>query len=174
MLCKTQQWRLQFCPTTKVKTLEELAPAIALALTIDSEAIIEEFIQGTEVTNGLMKLHGKMTLFPVTEIVSDTEFFDVEAKYQGKSKEITPARIPDSVRDQIWALSEKAYRVLNCKGIVRVDYIIRNGIPHFLEVNTVPGMSAASIVPQQLRTMGLEAKNVFSEIIEEAIQGWYP
>lgn len=156
--------------TSKVKTREELVPAIDLALTIDSEVIIEEFIQGTEVTNGLMELHGEITLFPVTEIVSTTEFFDVEAKYQkGKASEITPARIPDVVRDHIWELSEKIYIALNCKGIVRIDYIVHNDIPCFLEANTVPGMSTASIIPQQLKVMGLNAKDVFSQIIEEAI-----
>jgi len=155
--------------TTKVKSAGELLPAIQLALTIDSEAIIEEFIPGTEITNGLMELNGALTVFPITEIESATEFFDVEAKYQGLSREITPARIPDSLRDQVFGLSRTIYKHLNCKGIVRIDYIIRDGRPCFLEVNTIPGMSAASIVPQQLRAMGMDARDVFTDIIEEAV-----
>ncbi len=158
------------CGTSKVKTVEEIQPAIDFALKEDGEVIIEEFIQGIEVSNGIVKTKNKTILFPVTEIVSKKEFFDYEAKYTpGMSEEITPARIPDNVRNECHRLSQLVYDTLGCKGIVRVDYIIRDNIPYFLEINTVPGMSEASIIPQQAKVYGITMSELLSIVIKDSI-----
>lgn len=156
---------------TKIKTQEELLPALSVAFAEDArEVLIEEFIDGTEITCGLVSLNGNITVFPITEIVSKKEFFDVEAKYQaGISEEITPARISNTLRTDCETLSTAIYKHLNCRGIVRIDYIVRNAQLYFLEVNTVPGMSPASIIPKQLATMGLSVKELYTGLIEEAI-----
>ncbi len=155
---------------SKIKSCEELEPALAAAFSEDAEEVlIEEFIEGTEITCGLVKLNGQITVFPITEIVSKKDFFDVEAKYQpGMSEEITPARIGDSLRSDCELLSTVIYKYLNCRGVIRIDYIVRDGQLYCLEVNTVPGMSAASIIPKQLETMGLSIKNLYTDLIEEA------
>lgn len=155
---------------SKVKTKEEIMPAIELALKEDSEIIIEAFIQGTEITNGAYKVNGVISVLPITEIVSENDFFDYEAKYTGKSKEITPARLSPELEMKCKELTEKIYNNLNCSGIVRVDYIIKDNDLYILEINTVPGMSAASIIPQQIRAAGLKTEKVFSDIIEDSIK----
>ena len=158
---------------TKIKTKEELEPALATAFAEDAEEVlIEEFIEGTEITCGLVKIDGQITVFPITEVVSKKEFFDVEAKYQaGMSDEITPARISESLREDCKTLSTAIYKHLNCRGIVRIDYIIRAGQLYFLEANTVPGMSEASIVPKQIESMGrITIKELFTNLIDEAIE----
>ncbi|MDR1154556.1 MAG: D-alanine--D-alanine ligase [Bacteroidales bacterium] len=159
---------------TKVKSSHELAPALEAAFAEDTdEVLVEEFIEGTEITCGLVKLDGKITVFPITEIVSKKEFFDVEAKYEtGMSDEITPARISESLRADCETLSTAIYKCLNCRGIVRIDYIVRDGSLYFLEVNTVPGMSAASsIVPKQIDVMGqISIKELYTNLIDEAIK----
>lgn len=155
---------------TKVKSAEQVIPAIEKAFVDDDEVIIEEFIEGTEITCGLIKAQNKKLIFPITEIVSKNEFFDYEAKYQnGFSQEITPARIDQKVEEDCKNIASEIYDVLNCKGIVRVDYIFSKDKLYFLEINTVPGMSESSIVPKQIRTAGMTMKEVLTLLIEDSI-----
>ncbi|MDR0384794.1 MAG: D-alanine--D-alanine ligase [Prevotellaceae bacterium] len=158
---------------TKIKTREELEPALAVAFAEDTEEVlVEEFIEGTEITCGLTALNGEIIVFPITEIVSKKEFFDFEAKYEaGMSDEITPARISDFLREDCKTMSTAIYRHLNCRGVVRIDYIVRGGQLCFLEVNTVPGMSPESLIPKQLNEMGMSVKELYTRLIEEAIAG---
>ena len=154
---------------SKVKSAKEIVPAIEKAFVEDDEVIIEQYLSGTEVTNGVFRVNGTITVLPITEIVSENEFFDYEAKYTGKSKEITPARLSKEIETETKALTERIYTILGCTGIVRIDYIINaNGI-NLLEVNTTPGMSPASIIPQQIIAHGMQQKDVFSSVIEDAI-----
>ncbi len=154
---------------TKVKSREEIEKAIEAAFREDDEVIIEEFIPGTEITCGLIKTKDKEIILPLTEIVSKTEFFDYEAKYKGLSDEITPARVTKEVEKLTRDTSSLIYDVLDCWGIVRFDYILSNGKLFFLEVNTVPGMSRNSIVPQQVRAAGMDLGELFTMIIEESV-----
>ncbi len=155
--------------TSKVKILGDLEPAIELAFKEDEEVIIESFIDGVEVSNGILKTREKYYRLAVTEIDTDNEFFDYEAKYSGKTREITPARISQSLTEKIQDITKHIYEVLNCKGIVRVDYIIQDDVPYFLEINTIPGMSSESIVPKQVRYAKLDLKDIFTEVIEDAL-----
>ncbi len=158
------------CGTSKVKTIDEIPAALALAFKEDNEVIIEEFIKGTEVSNGIIITNNKTILLPVTEIVPKNEFFDYEAKYTpGMSEEITPAHIPDHVRNECHRLSKLVYETLGCKGIVRVDYIIRDNKPYFLELNTVPGMSEASIIPQQAKVYGIGMTELLTMVIKDSL-----
>jgi D-alanine-D-alanine ligase len=158
------------CGTSKVKTIEEIPAALEFAFKEDSEVIIEEFIKGTEISNGVIVTKKKTIVFPITEIVPKNEFFDYEAKYTpGMSEEITPARIPDHVRNECWKLSQKIYEFLGCKGIVRVDYIIRDEKLYFLEINTIPGMSEASIIPQQGKVYGITMTELLTTVIEDIL-----
>lgn len=156
---------------TKVKTVEDVLPAIERAFEEGDEVICEAFMQGTEVTSGAYKTRDKAVAFPVTEVVTHNEFFDYDAKYKGQVDEITPARIPDEVRDAIQASTLKIYDIIGAQGIIRVDYII-TGSPlkpeniHLLEVNTTPGMTPTSFIPQQVRAAGLDIKDVLTDIIE--------
>ena len=153
---------------TKVIDVEGLSDAVKLALTEGQEVIIEQFIQGTEVTCGIFKTKAKQLIFPITEIVSKKDFFDYEAKYTlGMSEEITPARISAEMATLISETTSKIYDALNCRGIVRTDYIISDNRLFFLEVNTVPGMSPNSIVPKQINEMGLTLAEVYKWIIED-------
>lgn len=156
---------------TKIESCEELEPALAKAFAEDAgEVLVEEYIDGTEITCGLARLDGEIVVFPITEIVSKKDFFDFEAKYtEGMSEEITPARISDSLHADCNTLSVAIYRHLNCRGIVRIDYIVCGGQLYFLEVNTIPGMSAASIIPKQLEVMGMSIRDVYTQLIEEAV-----
>ncbi len=158
------------CGIKKADNIEQLKAAIEFALTEDSEILIEKGIVGTEVTSGLLKLKNEQWIFPITEIVTKNEFFDYEAKYQeGKSEEITPARLSDELTLKVKETSLKIYNALNCRGIVRIDYIISNNEPYFLEVNTVPGMSPQSVVPQQIAAMGHTVTEIYSKIIDELL-----
>jgi D-alanine-D-alanine ligase len=156
---------------TKAKKEQELIPALETAFAEDGEVLVEEFIEGIEITCGVVKLGEEITIFPITEIVSKKDFFDVEAKYEaGMSEEITPARISESLHKDCRTISKAIYQHLNCRGIVRIDYIIREGKLYFLEVNTVPGMSEASLVPKQISVMGtITAKDLYTGLIHEAI-----
>ena len=157
---------------TKIKTREELAPALEAAFAEDArEVLVEEFIEGTELTCGLVKLDENIIAFPITEIVSKKEFFDVEAKYQsGMAEEITPARISESLSADCKTISKAIYQCLNCSGIIRIDYIIRDGFLYFLEVNTVPGMTAVSIIPKQIDVAGTTSiKTLYTNLINETI-----
>ena len=156
---------------TKVKTLEEVEPAIEKAFAEGDEVICEAFMKGVEITCGVYKTKNKAVAFPITEVVTSNEFFDYDAKYNGQVDEITPARIPDEVRDTVQALTLKIYDILGCKGIIRVDYILTEGWTiNLLEVNTTPGMTATSFIPQQVRAAGLDIKDVLSEIIEDRLE----
>jgi D-alanine-D-alanine ligase len=154
---------------TKVKVIEEIISALELAYTEDSVALIEEFIPGRELTCGLVKTKGKCIVFPVTEIIPKNEYFDYGAKYKNESEEVTPANISNDLSDYIQSISSEIYDRLKCRGIVRIDYIYSKDKLYFLEVNTVPGMSEASIVPQQVAAMGLTMNDIFSMVIEDAI-----
>ena len=155
---------------TKVKTLEEVKPAIEKAFAEGDEVICEAFMKGIEITCGAYKTKDKAVAFPITEVVTSNEFFDYDAKYNGQVDEITPARIPDEVRDAVQAMTLKIYDILGCKGIIRVDYILTEGWTiNLLEVNTTPGMTATSFIPQQVRAAGLNIGQVLSEIIEDTL-----
>jgi D-alanine-D-alanine ligase len=149
---------------------ETLELAVQKAFKEDNQILVEEFIQGREFTIGVFKTKGKIITLPITEVVTTNEFFDFEAKYEGKSKEITPAEINESMANQIREAALKTYDLLNCKGIVRIDFIYNsaNAQPYMLEVNTVPGQSAASIIPQQVAAMGWSLKDFYTAVIEEA------
>ena len=151
--------------TSKVKELGQLMPAIEKAFKEDGQVIIESFLNGTEVTCGVIQWEGKVQALPMTEIVSENEFFDFEAKYKGKSHEITPARIDKALFEEIQNLSEKIYIQLKCRGMIRVDFIIHDGLPHVVEVNTVPGFSAASIIPQQAACVGIDKTALITAVI---------
>ena len=159
---------------TKVKTLEEVEPAIEKAFAEGDEVICEAFMKGIEITCGAYKTKNNAVAFPITEVVTSNEFFDYDAKYNGQVDEITPARIPDEVRDAVQAMTLKIYDILGCKGIIRVDYILTGDEAkgerleiNLLEVNTTPGMTATSFIPQQVRAAGLNIGEVLSEIVED-------
>lgn len=154
---------------SKVKTIEDLAPAIEKAFTEDHTILIEEFIAGRELTCGLVKTSKQEYIFPVTEIVPKNEFFDYNAKYLNQSNEITPAPISNDLSERIHKLSSLIYDRFDCRGIVRIDYICSNDKLYFLEINTVPGMSEASIVPQMVKATGMEMKDILSLVIEDAL-----
>nr|WP_319399338.1 D-alanine--D-alanine ligase [uncultured Carboxylicivirga sp.] len=155
---------------SKVKEGNELIAAIEKAFQESKEVIIEQFISGTEVTCGLYKTSNNEVKFPLTEVVSKNEFFDFEAKYTAeKVEEITPARIDNKVRDRIQSISSLIYDILGCRGIIRIDYIISENKIYMLEVNTTPGMTVTSFIPQQIAAAGLDIKEVFTEIIEDQI-----
>ena len=155
--------------TTKVKTREQIIPAVEEAFKENSEIMIESFMQGIEVTNGYYKTRKREVKLPGTEVIPKSEFFDYDAKYNGKVEEITPARIPDELRDRIQDLTAKIYDLIGCHGIIRNDYIITDGDKiNLLEVNTTPGMTATSFIPQQIRAAGMNLTDVFTEIIEDS------
>ncbi|MEO6538747.1 MAG: D-alanine--D-alanine ligase, partial [Ferruginibacter sp.] len=141
---------------SKVNEAAGLPEAIVKAFREDTQVLVEEFIKGRELTIGVFKSKGKIIPLPITEIISKREFFDFEAKYEGASEEITPAQIDEGIAEQVRNEAKKAYTIFNCKGIVRMDYIYedKSGLPFLLEINSVPGQSAASLVPQQVRAMG--------------------
>jgi len=150
----------------------ELNMAIEMALKEDAEVIIEEYIKGIELTCGLVKLKDKELVFPVTEVVSKKEFFDYEAKYTaGLSEEITPAHISQEISSKCQSISSRIYDLLNCRGIVRIDFICRDGEFYFLELNGIPGMTKESIVPRQIKAYGLTEAAVYEMIIQETA-GW--
>ncbi|MEY2938904.1 MAG: hypothetical protein RL062_1493 [Bacteroidota bacterium] len=152
--------------TSKVKQASELSVAIEKAMHEDRQVLIESFIQGTEVTCGVIQYQGKITPLPLTEIVTENEFFDYQAKYDGASQEITPARIDAEMSLRVQNLAAKIYGDLKCAGMIRVDFIIQNGEPHVIEVNTVPGFSEASIIPQQAAVFGIGKKELISTVIQ--------
>lgn len=159
--------------TTKVKTKEELLPAIEAVFDFDSQAMAEEFVKGREFSIGVYKINGEVKALPLTEIISSKEFFDYEAKYTaGASKEVTPAEIETEYSNLMAETAVKVYNVLNCKGICRVDFILEDETKklYFLEINTVPGQSEASIVPQQVRANGMTLVDFYGNLIEESMK----
>lgn len=156
------------CGISKVNNHAQLIPAINSAFNEDPEVIIESFIQGRELTCGLVKTGDDILVLPITEIVSKKEFFDYEAKYTpGAADEITPADIPEYIAAACGELSKKIYQILGCRGMVRMDYILKEDQLWFLEVNTIPGMSKGSIVPQQIRALGKTTSEIFKLILED-------
>lgn len=152
---------------TKVKTEGQIQPAIEKAFHEANEVIIESFMKGTELTCGCYKTKDKSVTFPVTEVVTHNEFFDYDAKYNGQVDEITPARISDELSDRVRQLTSAIYDILGCQGIIRVDYIVTEGEKiNLLEVNTTPGMTATSFIPQQIRAAGIDISEVMTDIIE--------
>lgn len=153
----------------KVYNSEELLKAIEKAYEVDNELIIEQFLEGTEVSVGVITYKNEVKVLPITEIVSENDFFDYEAKYLGKSKEITPARISEEMQEKISDLAKRVYNLLKMKGFSRSEFIIVNGEPHLLEMNTTPGLSQASILPQQAKCAGISLTELFENAIEESL-----
>lgn len=155
---------------SKVKAAEDLEQAVKVALKEDNEVIIESFLDGTEVSVGVIMHKGEILALPVTEIVSENEFFDYEAKYLGKSEEITPARISEEQTKQVQEISKMIYSKLKMKGFTRSEFIFHNNEPHFIEMNTTPGLSEASILPQQAEKAGISLPELFGSAIEAALK----
>ena len=152
---------------TKVKKQNELLPAITEAFKESDQVLMEEFIEGREISSGVMIAGGKEYIFPITELVCQSEFFDYKAKYQGFSNEITPADLPEAIRKEVNRLTLIAYKRLNCRGVVRIDFIVKGETPYMIEINTIPGMSSHSIIPQQAAAMGMSLTELFNLIIDE-------
>ena len=156
---------------SKVKNADQLAPALRVAFMESNEVMIESFLDGTEISIGCYKTKDKSVVFPATEVVTANEFFDYNAKYNGEVQEITPARISPDTAARVAEETSRIYDILRCNGIIRVDYIITkdehgNDKINMLEVNTTPGMTATSFIPQQVRAAGLDIKDVLTDIVE--------
>lgn len=152
---------------SKVKNKDQLAPAIRKAMMESPEVMVESFLEGTEITQGIYKTKEKTVLLPITEVVTSNEFFDYDAKYNGQVDEITPARISAELTERVGKITSHIYDILHCNGIIRIDYIIsKEGKISMLEVNTTPGMTATSFIPQQVRAAGLDIKDVLTDIVE--------
>jgi D-alanine-D-alanine ligase len=154
---------------SKAHTKEEILPAILHAYKEDSEILIESFLDGTEVSVGVIQYKGETKVLPITEIVSENDFFDYEAKYEGKSQEITPARISLAQQANVEKLAKKIYDILNISGFSRSEFIFVDSEPYFIEINTVPGLTAKSILPQQAKVAGISLAELFESAIEAAL-----
>ncbi|MGL5272090.1 MAG: D-alanine--D-alanine ligase [Phocaeicola sp.] len=153
---------------TKVKTKEEIQPAILKAFNESDEVMMESFVKGREITCGCYKTMSKEVIFPITEVVTSNEFFDYDAKYNGQVEEITPAPLEEDMAERVSLLTSAIYDILGCNGIIRIDYIITEaGKINLLEINTTPGMTATSFIPQQIAAAGLDIKEVMTDIIED-------
>lgn len=157
---------------SKVNEAGDLQAALDKAFKEDEQVLVEEFIKGREFTIGVFKSKGEIIPLPITEIITKKEFFDFEAKYEGASEEITPANADEAVTEKVRAAAKKIYSIFNCNGVVRIDFIYNeaDGNPYMLEINTVPGQSEASIVPQQVKAMGWTLKDFYSALIEECFR----
>lgn len=155
---------------SKVKDITTFDEALDKAFTEDDEVLIESFLNGTEVSVGVIDYKGKIIVLGITEIIPKTEFFDYEAKYEGLSEEITPARLSDEIRTKVEEVAIKAYKSLGMAGFSRSEYIIMDGIPYLLEMNTNPGFSEASILPQQARHYGISIKDLCGNEVEKALK----
>lgn len=156
---------------SKVKEISQLSSALATAFKEGNTVVIESFLDGTEVTCGVYRTKNGLHALPLTEICSENEFFDYEAKYNGKSQEITPARVTDELRAKVQAQAKNVYQLLQLKSIARIDFMVVNGIPHVIEVNTTPGFSTASIVPQMIQADNNTITNFWQEILEVEFLG---
>jgi D-alanine-D-alanine ligase len=154
---------------SKAYTREDILPAIAVAYKEDSEILIESFLEGTEVSVGVIQYKGKTKVLPITEIVSENDFFDYQAKYEGKSEEITPARISKQQEEKVVIAAKKVYEILKISGFSRAEFIFVNDEPYFLEINTVPGLTDESILPQQAKAAGISMAALFENAIESAL-----
>jgi D-alanine-D-alanine ligase len=154
------------------KASKELGAAIEKAFKEDDQVLVEEMIQGREFTVGVFRTKGEIIVLPITEVMAHTEFFDFEAKYGGKSTETTPAQLPDEWKSKLEAVAKKIYEVFNCRGVVRIDFIYNEeqNKPYMLEINTIPGQSDASVVPQQVRAKGWDLKDFYTKLVEEALE----
>ncbi|MDX1936432.1 MAG: D-alanine--D-alanine ligase [Flavihumibacter sp.] len=157
---------------SKVNTAAELPAALEKAFKEDEQVLVEEFISGREFTVGVFKSKEGIQVLPITEIITHKEFFDYEAKYLGKSEEVTPAAIDAGMKEKIESAAKKVYEVFNCRGVVRIDFIFNQARqePYMLEINTVPGQTDASVIPQQVRALGWPLKDFYSALLEEALQ----
>jgi D-alanine-D-alanine ligase len=154
---------------SKVFKEEDLDQAIKIAFKEDDEIIIESFLEGTEVSVGVLRFKGELLVLPITEIVSENDFFDYEAKYLGKSQEITPARISEKEAQKVGTVTKSIYELLKLDGFSRSEFIFKNGEPHLLEINTVPGLTRESILPQQATEAGISLADLFDNAIQEAL-----
>jgi D-alanine-D-alanine ligase len=156
---------------SKVNVSNDMADALAKAFKEDDQVLVEEFISGREFTIGVFKNKGEIRVLPITEIMTQNEFFDFEAKYQGKSVETTPALIDANMQQKLESAAKRVYELLNCRGVVRIDFIydVASDEPFMLEVNTVPGQSEASVIPQQVKAMGWTLPDFYSAVIEQAL-----
>ncbi|WP_276962698.1 D-alanine--D-alanine ligase [Bacteroides graminisolvens] len=155
---------------TKVKEESQIQPALEKAFSEADEVIVEAFMDGIEITCGCYKTKSKEVVFPITEVVTKNEFFDYDAKYNGQVEEITPARLPDELTERVQLLTSAIYDILGCSGIIRIDYIITESQKiNLLEINTTPGMTPTSFIPQQIRAAGLDIKDVMTDIIEDKL-----
>ncbi len=157
---------------SKVNQASDLEPALSKAFKEDTQVLVEEFIKGREFTIGVFKSRGEIITLPITEVKSKKEFFDYEAKYEGASEEITPAQVEESIAEKVRSAAKRAYSIFNCNGVVRIDFIYDEsaGHPYMLEINTVPGQSEASIVPQQVKAMGWTLKDFYTALIENCLK----
>ncbi len=160
---------------SKVKSADQLAPAVRKAMLESDEVMVEGYIDGVEISVGCYKTKEKSVVLPATEVVTDNEFFDYDAKYNGQVKEITPARLSEDTTKRVAEITSRIYDILHCNGIIRIDYIISKGKDsdgkevdkiNMLEINTTPGMTATSFIPQQVRAAGLDIKDVLTDIVE--------
>ncbi len=155
---------------TKVKSVEELDAALEVAFSESDEVLCEEFIEGVEISQGVMICSGEEYVLPITELVTENEFFDYEAKYtEGLTHEITPARISDEIAARVSSATLNIYKSIAARGVIRIDYIIKDSVPYFIEINGTPGMSAQSIVPQQWAHAGMTMGEAFEKIIKSTI-----
>ena len=156
---------------SKVTDANLLQSALVKAFKEDSQILVEEFISGREFTVGVFKQGNEILVLPITEITTHNDFFDFEAKYQGKSVETTPALIDDELKSKLTNAAKQVYEILNCRGVVRIDFIYNNEQqkPYMLEVNTVPGQSEASVIPQQVKAMGMSLMEFYSIVVEQAL-----
>ena len=154
---------------SKVNQKEELEKAIVKAFKEDEQVLVEEMISGREFTVGVFKTKGNIIVMPITEVISKKDFFDYEAKYEGASTEITPAEVNEYIADKLRDSARRAYTIFNCRGVVRIDFIYNEeeNKAYMLEINTIPGQSEASIVPQQVRAMGWSLKEFYTKLVEE-------
>jgi len=156
--------------TSKVNKSEDLENAVKDAFRIDNEVVVESFVKGTELSCGLLKTRKEEFIFPITEIISGNEFFDYEAKYtKGKAEELTPATVPEEIHRKCKHIASEIYDHLNCRGIVRIDFILKGNQLYFLELNSVPGMTKESIIPCQIRAMGFSVGQIVEKVIEDNI-----
>lgn len=153
---------------SKAYNAEEIIAGIENAYKEDSEILIESFLDGTEVSVGVIQYKGEIKVLPITEITTENDFFDYEAKYQGKSQEITPARISEEIAEKVRIVAKKVYQILNMSGFSRSEFILVNNEPHFLEMNTVPGLTEESILPQQANQANISLSELFDNAIENA------
>lgn len=158
---------------SKVNKAEDLPEALEKAFREDDQVLVEEFIEGREFTIGVFRHKGDIVTLPFTEVITKKEFFDFEAKYEGLSEEITPAVVSDDIAEKVRQTAAKVYQVFNCSGVIRIDFIYNEAIgqPFLLEINTVPGQSEASIVPQQVNAMGWSLRDFYSALLDEALTG---